>query len=47
MVGDEGFTKLHFHTNTPWEVLKYCAELGEIHDIIIENMYLQSEGYNG
>ena len=46
-MGDEGFTKLHFHTNTPWKVLKYCAELGEIHDIIIENMYLQSEGYHG
>lgn len=46
-MGDEGFIKLHFHTNIPWKVLEYCASLGEIHDIIVENMYFQSEGYHG
>lgn len=45
--GDKNFIKLHFHTNAPWKVLEYCASLGEIHDIIVENMYLQSEGYHG
>lgn len=47
VTGDDSLIKIHFHTNTPWKVLEYCASLGEIHDIIVENMYLQSEGYHG
>ena len=43
-VGDESLIKIHFHTNEPWQVLEYCASLGEIHDIVIENMERQSEG---
>jgi len=46
-VGDEELIKIHFHTNEPWQVLEYCASLGEIHDIIVENMELQSEGLHG
>ncbi len=46
-VGDEELIKLHFHTNVPWKVLEYCASLGEIHDVIIENMELQSQGLHG
>ena len=46
-VGDENLIKIHFHTNKPWEVLEYCATLGEIHDIVVENMQLQSEGQHG
>ena len=46
-VGDEELIKLHFHTNRPWEVLEYCASLGELHDIIIENMALQAQGRHG
>ena len=46
-VGDEDLIKIHFHTNKPWEVLEYCATLGEIHDIVVENMQLQSEGQHG
>ena len=46
-VGDEELIKIHFHTNEPWQVLEYCASLGEIHDIIVENMELQSEGMHG
>ena len=26
-VGDEDLIKIHFHTNTPWKVLEYCAGL--------------------
>ena len=37
MVGDEELMKLHFHTNEPWQVLEYCASLGEIFDIVVEN----------
>ncbi|PWM41164.1 MAG: kinase to dihydroxyacetone kinase [Clostridiales bacterium] len=46
-VGDEDLIKIHYHTNTPWKVLEYCASLGEIHDIVIENMQRQAEGLQG
>ena len=46
-VGDDELIKIHYHTNEPWKVLEYCATLGEIHDIVIENMQLQSEGLHG
>ena len=46
-VGDDELIKIHYHTNEPWKVLEYCASLGEIHDIIVENMQLQSEGLHG
>ena len=41
VVGDEDLIKIHYHTNEPWLVLEYCASLGEIHDIVLENMQLQ------
>lgn len=37
-VGDEDLIKIHFHTNEPWKVLEYCASLGEIYDIVVEDM---------
>ena len=37
-VGDEELIKIHFHTNEPWKVLEYCASLGEIYDIVVEDM---------
>ena len=46
-VGDDELIKIHFHTNRPWEVLEYCATLGEIYDIVVENMMLQAEGRHG
>ena len=46
-VGDEELIKIHFHTNTPWKVLEYCASLGEIYDVVIENMERQSKGLKG
>ena len=47
VVGDEELMKLHFHTNYPWKVLEYCASLGEIFDIVVENMQRQSEHLHG
>lgn len=47
VVGDEELIKLHYHTNLPWKVLEYCASLGDIHDIIVENMDWQAEGQHG
>ena len=34
-VGDEDLIKIHFHTNEPWDILKYYATLGEIYDIVV------------
>lgn len=46
-VGDEDLIKIHYHTNEPWKVLEYCASLGEIHDIVIEDMDRQARGLKG
>ena len=46
-VGDEDLIKIHFHTNTPWKVLEYCAGLGDIHDVVNENMERQENGLHG
>lgn len=47
VAGDEDVMKLHFHTNRPWQVLEYCAGLGEIYDVIVENMERQEKGLKG
>ena len=46
-VGDDELIKIHFHTNQPWKVLEYCAGLGEIFDIVVEDMDRQSRGLKG
>ena len=46
-VGDSELIKIHFHTNEPWKVLEYCASLGEIYDIGVEDMERQSCGLHG
>ena len=46
-VGDDTLIKIHFHTNEPWDLLKYCSTLGEIFDIVVEDMDRQSHGLKG
>lgn len=46
-VGDDELIKIHFHTNEPWKVLEYCRSLGEIYDIVIEDMERQARGLKG
>lgn len=46
-VGDEELVKIHYHTNTPWKVLEYCATKGEIFDIVVEDMDRQARGLKG
>ena len=46
-VGDDELIKIHYHTNEPWKVLEYCRTLGEIYDIVIEDMDRQSRGLKG
>ncbi len=47
VVGDAELMKIHYHTNEPWKMLEYCASLGEIFDIVIEDMIRQSAGRQG
>ena len=46
-VGDDELIKIHYHTNEPWKVLEYCASLGEIYDIVVEDMDRQARGLQG
>ena len=46
-VGGGQLVKIHFHTNEPWKVLEYCASLGDIHDVVVENMDRQTKGLKG
>ena len=46
-VGDDELIKIHYHTNEPWKVLVYCAGLGGILDVVIENMERQEQGLQG
>jgi len=45
--GDHDLMKLHFHTNHPGEVIDYCTTLGDIFDVVIENMDRQAIGKKG
>lgn len=46
-VGDESLIKIHYHTNEPWKLLEYAASLGEIYDVVVENMERQANGLKG
>ena len=47
VAGDDELLKIHFHTNEPWDMLSYCRSLGEIFDIVVEDMDRQSRGLKG
>ncbi len=46
-VGDEELIKIHYHTNEPWLVLEYAASIGDIYDVVVENMQRQEDGKKG
>ena len=46
-VGDDTLIKIHFHTNKPWEVLEYAQSIGDIYDVVVENMQRQADGLKG
>jgi dihydroxyacetone kinase-like predicted kinase len=46
-VGGDTLIKIHYHTNIPWRVLEYCASLGDIYDVVVENMERQENGLQG
>ena len=35
------------NTNEPWFLLQYCATVGDIFDIVVEDMDRQSRGLKG
>ena len=45
VIGSDNMIRIHFHTNVPWKVLEYVSQLGQLHDIIIENMQDQLEQF--
>ena len=47
VVGGDSLIKIHFHTNEPWKILEYCSGLGDIYDIVVENMQRQEDGLQG
>ena len=47
VVGDEELIKIHFHTNTPWKLVEYASTLGDVIDVVIENMDRQEKGLKG
>ena len=46
-VGDDALLKIHYHSNAPWKVLELCAGMGELYDIVVENMERQAQGLKG
>lgn len=46
-VGDDTLIKIHFHTNEPWKVLEYAQSIGDISDVVVENMERQAQGLKG
>ena len=44
---DEDLIKIHFHTNEPWKILEYCNSIGEIYDVVVEDMIRQANGLRG
>lgn len=47
VVGDNELIKIHFHTNESWKVLEYCSSVGQIYDIVVEDMNRQAKGLKG
>ena len=47
VVGDDELIKIHYHTKEPWKVMEYCSTLGEIYDVVVENMERQEAGLKG
>ena len=39
--------KVHFHTDYPGKVIDYLNTLGDIFDVVIENMTRQARGEKG
>ncbi|MDH7485952.1 MAG: DAK2 domain-containing protein [Anaerolineae bacterium] len=47
VVGDSRTVKVHVHTDRPGTPLNYCAALGQLDRVIVENMQMQYERFVG
>lgn len=47
VVGDASLIKVHVHVKNPGEPLSYASALGQIHDVVVENMQFQMEAIVG
>ena len=47
LIAGEDLIKIHFHTNKPWEILEYAQSIGDIFDVVVENMQRQADGLKG
>ena len=47
VAGDDELIKIHFHTNEPWQLLAYASTLGDLYDVVVENMERQTKGLKG
>ena len=45
--GDEDLVKIHLHTNESCKSLECCNSVGEIYDIVVEDMIRQADGLQG
>ena len=45
--GDNELMKVHFHTNKPGLIIDYLLDVGDVFDVVIENMDRQSKGLKG
>ena len=45
--GDEDLVKIHLNTKEPLKILEYCNTVGEIFDIVVEDMIRQANGLQG
>ena len=47
VAGDSNLVKVHVHVTNPAVPIAYAAELGQLDDVVIENMLLQYERFHG
>ena len=47
VVWDDTLIKIHFHTNQPWQILEYGQSIGDVDDVVVENMERQQNGLKG
>ena len=45
VIGDEDVVKVHVHVPDPGVPISYCAQLGSLRDVVVEDMQAQSEEF--
>lgn len=45
--GDNELMKVHYHSNRPGDIINYLLGIGDVFDVVIENMDRQAKGLKG